>query len=131
MIELPEQLRGVFFDFIWDTRKSWLLPTEASVVPFDQLTWLLDLPVWTTVPGEPRFDLAPYTVLEQPERFPQRWQRILAVDSSYPLEMFRNDRGQWVILDGYHRLARHQVEAVRYVMVRLHPDQYKARIFRD
>jgi hypothetical protein len=63
LIELPEQLRGVFFNFIWDTRKSWVLPTETVCRPFDQLAWHLDLPVWTTIQGQPRFDLAPRTVL--------------------------------------------------------------------
>lgn len=130
-LPLPEPLKGVFFDFLWDTRKVWLLPTEPVVVGFDQLAWLLDLPVWTTVPGEARFDLAPRTVLEQPRNFPVRWRRILAVDLIYPLEMFRSDRGQWVILDGYHRLARHQIEGSRDIPVRLHPNHCKSRILRD
>lgn len=131
LLPLPETLQGVFFDFPWDTRKAWLLSTKSTVVPFKDLTWLLELPVWTTVPGEARFDLAPRTVLEQPERFPARWSRILMVDLKYSLEMFHNDSGLWVILDGYHRLARHQVEGSREVAVRLHPDHLKAQILRD
>jgi hypothetical protein len=127
---LPAPLKGIFFDFLWDSRKVWSLPTEAVVVAFDQLAWLLDLPVWTTVPGEARFDLAPRAVLEQPSNFPIRWQRISTVDLIYPLEMFRSDRGRWVVLDGYHRLARHQVEESRDIPVRLHPDHYKTRILR-
>lgn len=128
---LPEVLQGVFFDFLWDTRKVWLLPTEAEIVAFDQLAWLLELPVWTTIPGEARFDLAPRTVLEKPERFPVHWRRIQAADLMYPLEMFRSDQGHWVILDGYHRLARHQVEGSCDVPVRLHPDHCKTWILRD
>jgi hypothetical protein len=68
-LALPVPLQGVFFDFLWDTRKVWLLPTESSIVAFDQLAWLLEFPVWTTVPGEARFDLSPRTVLEQRDRF--------------------------------------------------------------
>jgi len=129
-VALPEPLQGVFFDFLWDTQKVWLLPTESAITAFDQLAWLLELPVWTTAPGEARFDLAPLTVLEQPECFPVRWRRITSVDLTYPLELFRNDQGRWVILDGYHRLARHQVEGSRDIPVRLHPDHYKSRILR-
>ena len=129
-MHLPEPLRGVFFNFLWDARKAWSLPTESSIVARDQLAWLLDLPVWTTVPGEARFDLKPRTVLERPEEFPVRWRRILATNLMYPLEMFRNDQGLWVILDGYHRLARHQLEGTRDIPVRLHPDDCKARILR-
>jgi hypothetical protein len=130
-LKLPETLQGVFFDFLWDTRKVWLLPTEPAVVAFDDLAWLLDLTVWTTVPGEARFDLAPRAVLENPGRFPNRWRRILEADLMYPLEMFRSRQGRWVILDGYHRLARHQVERARNIPVRMHPDDCILRILRD
>jgi hypothetical protein len=129
-VVLPAPLQGIFFDFLWDTTKVWLLPTEPTVAPFDELAWLLELPVWTTVPGEPRFDLAPLTVLEQPERYPLRWRRIMSVDLTYPLELFRNDEGRWVILDGYHRLARHHSERSRQIPVRLHADHYKKHILR-
>src|SRR5262245_15100847 len=47
---------------------------------FHELEWLLELPVWTTVPGEPRFDLAPISVVRLPGRYPGRWRRILGVD---------------------------------------------------
>jgi hypothetical protein len=130
-LALPVPLQGVFFDFLWDIRKVWLLPTESSIVAFDQLAGLLELPIWTTVPGEARFDLSPRMVLEQRERFSVRWGRIMAVELTYPLEMFRSDQGRWVILDGYHRLARHQVEGSRDIPVRLHPDHYKAWVLRD
>jgi hypothetical protein len=129
-LTLPEELRGVFFDFLWDTRQCWVLPTETSIISFDELAWHLDLPVWTTVPGDPRFDLAPSAVLKEPERFPARWERIRTADLAYPLEMFRNDRGVWVILDGYHRLARHRLEGSPHVAVRLHHEHYKSRILR-
>jgi hypothetical protein len=128
---LPESLQGIFFGFLWDTHKVWRLPTESSIVAFDQLAWLLELPVWTTVRGEARFDLAPKTVLASPQQFPDRWRRILEVDLVYPLEMFRSDQGRWVILDGYHRLARHRIELSANIAVRLHPDHYKARILCD
>jgi hypothetical protein len=130
-LQLPQELRDVFFDFLWDNQKVWGLPTEPSLAPFEQLAWLLDLPVWTTVPGEVRFDLAPRAVLERPERFPQRWRRILNVDLAHPLELFRSDDGRWVVLDGYHRLARHCVLGSRDVPVRLHPDHCKEQILRD
>jgi len=55
------------------------------------------------VPGEPRFDLAPMTVLKSPEAHARRWERIQSVDLSYPVEMFKKGE-RWVIVDGYHRL---------------------------
>lgn len=72
------------------------------------------------VPGEPRFDLSPATVLAQPARHARHWRKIQEVDRAYPLELFRNG-DRWVILDGYHRLARHWLAQAREVAVRLHP----------
>lgn len=121
-LALPEGLQGIFFDQIWDKRKAWALPTMPSTLPLEQLTWHLDLTIWTTVPGEPRFDLAPRAILARPDAFPRDWQKIVTVETAYPLEMFR--RGErWVLLDGYHRLARHFLESTRDVPVRLHPDE--------
>lgn len=129
-IELPERLRGVFFDRLWDTSKVWRLPTPAELLPLDQLEWQLDLPVWTTVVGEARWDLSPRMVLKAPDAHPRRWQRILRVDLSFPLELFRRGE-QWIVLDGYHRLARYHLEARTTVYARLHPDECWAAIERD
>ena len=129
-VELPESLQGIFFDFLWETSKAWALPTETTVMSLDALSWHLRLSVWSTVRGQPRFDLAPATVLRTPDAFPEHWRKILAADLSYPLEMFRNGQ-RWVVLDGYHRLARHHVEGIDVVRVRLHPDEHKDAIRRQ
>jgi hypothetical protein len=120
-IDLPPQLRGVFFDWRWETPKVWALPTGTSTAPLDDLAWHLDLTVWTTVRGEPRFDLAPATVLAAPGRHGRHWATIQDVDLRHPLELFRNG-DRWVILDGYHRLCRHWLQRSSRVPVRLHPD---------
>ena len=124
---LPPLLQGVFFDFHWETAKSWSLPTAVSVIQFEKISWHLGLPVWSTQRGEMRFDLSPASVLANPSGFPYHWERIINADLGYALEMFQNG-GRWVILDGYHRLARHFIEKNILVPVRYHPDQFKERI---
>lgn len=128
-VELPEHLRGVFFDWRWETAKVWALPTPLAHLPLQDLAWHLDLTVWTTVRGEARFDLAPASVLARPEQHPRHWAKIREVDLSYPLELFRNG-DRWVILDGYHRLCGHWIQGSRQVPVRLHPDTYRDLIGR-
>ena len=123
-LELPSHLRGVFFHWLWETTRVWSLPTPTSQLPMHALTWHLDLTVWTTVRGEPRFDLAPATVLADPVGHARHWGKIQEADLSYPLELFRNGE-RWVILDGYHRLARHALQGTDHVPVRLHPDEYR------
>jgi hypothetical protein len=126
-VELPERLRGVFFDGLWETTKVWRLPTAPQVVMLTDLDWNLDLTVWSTVRGEARWDLSPRMVLEHPARYERHWRRILSVDISFPLEMFRQ-ADRWVVLDGYHRLARHRLEERPEVSVRLHPEECWALI---
>jgi hypothetical protein len=126
-LDLPPVLQGIFFDFRWETSRVWLLPTAVEEVSLTSLVWHLDLTVWSTVPGEPRFDLAPRTVLANPRAFPKHWRKIEMADVTYALEMFENG-GRWVILDGYHRLARHWLSGIPVVRVRRHPEEAKGAI---
>ena len=127
-VPLPAQLRGVFFDWRWETAKVWALPTPVSRLPLGALAWQLELTVWTTVPGKPRFDLSPATVLAHPDQHARHWRKIQGVDLVHPLELFRNG-DRWVILDGYHRLARHWLAQTREIAVRLHPARCRDLIF--
>ena len=127
MIKLPDTLHGIFFAFVWDKAKVWALPTPAEQVPLADLIWHLDLPVWSTRIGEPRFDLAPAAVLAHPDRHAEHWQRIQQADLRYPLDLFRNGT-RWVILNGYHRLAHCAMLQLPQVWVRLHLDEYLAQI---
>jgi hypothetical protein len=119
-VDLPERLQGIFFDDLWETSRVWRLDTQPERVAFGELEWHLDLTVWTTVPGVPRWDLSPRRVLDNPDLYPWHLNKISNADLSFPLEMFR--RGErWVILDGYHRLARHYLERSQSVLIRRHP----------
>jgi len=126
-LHLPAELRGIFFDFLWDEPSVWALPTQAEEVPLREVAWHLDLPVWSTVPGQPRFDLRPHTVLLHPERWPGHWRLIHDAQVEYPLEMLENG-GRWVLLDGYHRLCRLVLEGAGTVRVRRHPEELRAAI---
>ncbi len=96
-VQLPSHLQKVFFETRWETAKQ----TPVTSLSLSELDWHLDLTVWSTVSGEPRFDLAPRRVLAEPSVYPRRWARIRAASLAYPLELFlRNER--WVIVDGYH-----------------------------
>jgi hypothetical protein len=126
-VALPSSLRGVFWDKSWETQRIWALPTATSFLGLDELIWHLDLTVWTTVRGQPRFDLAPATVLRSPDEFPRHWEKIQQADLAYPLELFQNG-ARWVIIDGYHRLCGHVLQSSSAVPVRLHPGEYWERV---
>lgn len=123
MLKLPPALQGIFFDFVWDKAKVWALSTPISEVETQSLEWHLALPVWSTVIGEPLFDLTPSAVLAQPGTYTAHWHRILQADLAYPLDLFpQNTIGRWVILDGYHRLARCILEGRCHIQARFHPE---------
>lgn len=119
-ISLPSALEGIFFAFRWDKQKVWRLNTPVETMPLGALTWHLDLPVWSTEPPHPLFNLEPRRVIERPGDFPHHWNRILAASLAFPLELFLQGN-RWVILDGYHRLAQHYICAADQVCVRKHP----------
>ncbi len=92
-----------------------------------RLCWHLALPVWSTQPPQPLFDLSPQAVIADPVQYAQHWSRILTADIGYPLDMFALN-GRWVIMDGYHRLARCHVEGQAAISVRQHPAALLAQV---
>jgi hypothetical protein len=131
---IPLALYRVFFHdqggtwLRWHTEKLWALPTEVSTANLADLLWHLELPVWQSGPST-RFDLSPRQVLDAPEEHWAHWQRVLAADPGYPLELFES-YGRWVIMDGYHRLARHVIERSHEVVVRYHDQALLPAILR-
>lgn len=105
------------------------MPTPATLLPLAELDWHLDLPVWSTQPPQPLFDLRPHDVIAQPALHAQHWQRILAAPLAYALDLFEYN-GRWTIMDGYHRLAKHHVLGHAEVPARLHPASFLEWVMR-
>lgn len=122
-LRLPPALAGIFFDVRWDKQKVWRLNTPTTRMSITALVWHLDLPIWSTVPPQPSFDLTPRQVIEQPSTYAYHWQRIWATDLAFPLELFPN-QDRLVILDGYHRLAQHYLRGTDSVPVRQHSAEF-------
>ena len=112
---VPDELRGVLCDFVWDSDKLRHLPLPVETATADSLRWHLDLPYWRH-DGQP-FQVRPARVKADPARYEEQYQRAMATDLGYPLDLlFRND--QWVILDGVHRLLKADVLGLSNVRVR-------------
>lgn len=128
-VTLPAALEGVFPACFWDQSKLWRLSTPTSSMAMKELWWHLDLPVWPSDPPHRIFDLAPVTALSHPESHPKHWRRIQGADLTRPLELVRYG-GRWVMIDGYHRLARMRLDKHTGAAVRLHPQGTMDRISR-
>jgi hypothetical protein len=70
-----------------------------------ELEWHLDYPFLSSNPPAPLFDLRPRAVLDDPHEFAKHWDRVLAADLEFPIDVstFGN---RIVILDGFHRLLK-------------------------
>ncbi len=123
--EVPAPLLGIFFHdergkwLRWDNRKVWALSTTVITLPAEQLWWHLKLPIWASCPPKHCFDLSPAQVLAKPDAHPRHWDRVQSVNVAFALDLFESF-GRWVIMDGYHRLARHRALGTQKIAVRLH-----------
>ncbi len=104
-VELPEVLQPFYFDFRWSQEKLWALPLSLEVMPVSEFEWLLDYPIWASDPPRAIFDLCPGDVIRKPQLFPEHRKRIDTAEIRFPIHiMFWKER--WMIMDGFHRLAK-------------------------
>lgn len=126
---IPPELRPFYFDFDWQNDRVWAEQARVFTMPTKELTWHLDQPLWSTRLGEPRFDLRPREVLDDPSAHPEHWLRLRTANLNHPLDlMWTTDR--LVILDGIHRLARLAYEGIPEARVRRIPRTAIPRIRR-
>ena len=117
---LPAALRAFYFDFDWENPRVWALDLPVESMPTSELSWHLDLPIWSRTPGVLCFDLRPRDVLARPEAHPRHYERLQTVDLRHPIDMMPcGDR--LVILDGVHRLARLVLEKKESARIRRVP----------
>src|SRR5688572_19199317 len=118
--DLPESVQELFFDFHWDRERLWHEAEAFALesVTVDSLRANLELPIWPRHPSQPIFDLRPAEFLADPERFPSHLEQMRRADLRFPLLLMRNSRESWVLLDGYHRLARRILEGESRVDIR-------------
>ena len=112
-----------YFDSHWEKHELWKLNPPRSVLPISTLEWHLDFPFWSVKPPGPVFDLTPRAVLDNPQKHPRHWARIVAADLSFPVDVGRFG-GQLVILDGLHRLAKAAHSGVTEMECRIVPKQH-------
>lgn len=116
----PSIIEKVGFDFSWDEHKVWELDFPTETMPIDKLIWHLDTPfIWSKPDGY--YDVRPREVIDSPEKYTEEYERILAVDTNYPIDIMWW-RERWLILDGLHRLMKKVIEGSDDVQVRKIPE---------
>ena len=106
-----------YFNARWTPRQLWNIDLPTEAIQIAELDWHLDYPFWPSDPPGHIFDLRPRAVLEARAVHPGHYERILAADTRYPLEVGVFGSSV-VILDGIHRLAKLVREGASEVHVR-------------
>jgi hypothetical protein len=114
---LPRIIEQVWYAFDWNAEDLWALDLKAERFPLARLEWMLDIPAFGFEGRD--YCLSPREVLRQPYRYASEYQRVVAADLVFPIEIIWL-RGRWVILDGVHRMmkaheAQHDEIVVRKV----------------
>lgn len=127
MKKIPEIIQKVGFDFNWSEEKVWKLNVLAVEMNIEELEWHLSLPFWSTKNGY--YDLTPNEVLNNAEEHKEEFERILKADLNYPLDiMFW--KGNWLLLDGLHRLVKAKHLGHKKVTVRKIDKKYIPQIIK-
>ena len=104
----------------WESEALYALALPVASLPIAEFTWLLDQPLWSSRPPQPRFDLSPRQVMGNPTEHLAHTHRIQDADLSLPLLVTRH-AGRWVVLDGLHRLVRYLQLGRAHLLVHIVP----------
>ena len=113
------------YAFDWDVETIWTLELPVQERDLTALEWILTAPVWSGADGP--YTVTPLEVLTAPDRHPGEFARMMAADTSYPIDItYHLDR--WVILDGVHRLLKLHRAGAHTAQVRVVPETCLCRI---
>jgi hypothetical protein len=112
---MPSELLEIAFNFDRNLKRLWALELPTEEISITELEWHLDLPFFwkDTQP----FSLNPRDVLNNPEQYRKWVDRIMEVDTNYPIDIIWW-KGKWQIIDGLHRLCKLIIEGQSIIRVR-------------
>lgn len=116
--EIPNTVLECGFDFDWDEKDVWKLDYQAEEISIKELEWHFEIPFWDL--DNKRYNLTPNQVIENPNKYREQYQRTIASDINYPIDIMEN-KGRYVILDGLHRLVKCKILGIEKVTVRIIP----------
>jgi hypothetical protein len=116
-LAVPPELAAHILDFHWSGDLLHALNLPSTALPLAELAHHLDLPFWA-YDGRP-FRVTPHQVAGDPVTYQAQYERTLAADLRYPLDVLRHSDGRLTVLDGVHRLLRGELEGRPTVDVRI------------
>lgn len=125
---VPAILKDHILPFDWDVRVVWGLEADVIQVPVSEFAYLLELPLWSSVPKQGLlFDICPMDVIRDPHASIYQTQRLHETELRYPIDVLVAQEKRW-ILDGVHRIAKHFIRNESSIAVRFHDESVIAAI---
>lgn len=123
-MHMPKQILTILHEHIlpfnWDVRKVWELKADIVEVPVLEFTYLLKLPLWSSVPAQGLlFDTCPLDVIRDPNVSTYQAKRLQETDTQHPIDVLVAGNKRW-ILDGVHRIAKHFTQNRPSLYARFH-----------
>lgn len=115
----PNNVRAATLGTPWTRERLWKLDLPIRTIAVEYFEWILDLPMWRH-DGVP-FTLSPSEVLREPAAYSDHTGRIEAADLGIPIHITRW-RGNLIVLDGLHRLAKAQSLGIPIVSAKVLPE---------
>ncbi|ONI68166.1 hypothetical protein BWI15_34580 [Kribbella sp. ALI-6-A] len=82
---MPTELRDIVLDFVWNADRLRELDLPTTTVPVSELDWHLNLPFWAV--DDVPFQVTPRQIATEPHRFSAQYERMLAADLQFPLDV--------------------------------------------
>ena len=105
----------------WDEEKIWKLELPVVEMDIKELVWHFDVPFWPNDSDE-RWTVSPWDVINKSEGTKNEQSKMQKADHSYPIDIFEN-KSNWLVLDGLHRLAKAYNQGQEKVSVRIVPKE--------
>lgn len=118
--KLSKIIKEIGFNFSWDEQKVWELDILEEEMDIKELEWHFGIPFWETKDGY--YDFKPIWVIENPDKFSERYKRVMKADLKYSLDIMLW-KGRWLLLDGLHRLVKAKMLGQKTVKVRKIPKE--------
>lgn len=112
-----------------DNSKLWALEVPVEEMSIDELRWIMDVPFWEDEDGN--IVITPNEVIQNLDKYPDHRDRIQNSDPSFPLDIMKNKKGEWLTLDGLHRLVKEMLDGKIVVRVRKVPPELVHLTARD
>jgi len=105
----------------WDERKIWAIALPSEEMHIREFLWLFKIPYWES-DNEEEFIIRPWDVIYRRPGSTKQWIRTQKADLSFPIDVLYY-KGNWIVLDGVHRLVKAYLQNKKTISVRIFPEE--------